>query len=260
MSFTLAQELVTGRFSGGEPDRPNRYEAETVVIQPASAQVHRVEAAPPASGSHSDLGSQSDLRYYRSVARVGVQVAEALAYAHEQGVLHRDIKPSNLLLDTQGTVWVTDFGLAKAEGLDELTHPGDIVGTLRYMAPERFQGEADGAQRRLRPGPDALRAADAAARPSPRAERARLIEQVLHEEPPRPRKLDPRDPARPGDDRPEGHRQGAGPALPDGRRRWPRTCGASSTAGRSRRGGAARRSGSGAGAAATRPWPGCSRW
>ena len=65
------------------------------------------------------------------MARVGLQVAEALAYAHSQGILHRDIKPSNLLLDASGTVWVTDFGLAKADGSDGLTDTGDIVGTLR---------------------------------------------------------------------------------------------------------------------------------
>ena len=58
-------------------------------------------------------------------------------------MLHRDIKPSNLLLDTAGVVWVTDFGLAKADDQGTLTHTGDILGTLRYIPPEAFDGRAD---------------------------------------------------------------------------------------------------------------------
>jgi WD40 repeat protein/tetratricopeptide (TPR) repeat protein len=81
--------------------------------------------------------------YWQSVAHIGMQVADALEYAHKQGLLHRDIKPSNLLLDTRGTVWVTDFGLARAETEEHLTHTGDIVGTLRYMPPEAFEGRTD---------------------------------------------------------------------------------------------------------------------
>ena len=56
--------------------------------------------------------------------------------------MHRDIKPSNLLLDTEGVVWITDFGLAKGED-EGLTQSGDFLGTLRYMALERFRGEGD---------------------------------------------------------------------------------------------------------------------
>jgi serine/threonine protein kinase/Tfp pilus assembly protein PilF len=87
--------------------------------------------------------SQSSRHYWQSVARIGSQVAAALAYAHSEGILHRDIKPANLLLDNKGTVWVTDFGLAKATEQDNLTHTGDIIGTLRYMAPEAFRGKSD---------------------------------------------------------------------------------------------------------------------
>src|SRR5262249_10321626 len=87
--------------------------------------------------------SETGGQYWQSVARGGVQVADALAHAASQGVLHRDIKPSNLLLDETGNVWVTDFGLAKADDGDNLTHTGDVIGTLRYLAPERFNGQGD---------------------------------------------------------------------------------------------------------------------
>ena len=100
--------------------------------------------------------AETDRRFAAGVARIGVQVAEALAHAHGQGILHRDIKPSNLLLDREGNVWVTDFGLAKATGAEDLTHTGDIIGTVRYMAPERFQGDGRRPGGHLRAGADAL--------------------------------------------------------------------------------------------------------
>jgi WD40 repeat protein len=75
------------------------------------------------------------------VAHIGVQVAAGLEHAHQQGVLHRDIKPANLLLDVHGNVWITDFGLAKSADQENLTATGDVVGTLRYMAPEVFSGQ-----------------------------------------------------------------------------------------------------------------------
>lgn len=77
------------------------------------------------------------------IVRIALQMTKALRYAHEQGVLHRDIKPGNILLDAQGTVRVTDFGLALR--MDPAFAGQDAVaaGTLRYMAPEQFDGVMD---------------------------------------------------------------------------------------------------------------------
>jgi eukaryotic-like serine/threonine-protein kinase len=132
-------------------------------------------------------------RYYRQVARVGLQVAEAMAYAHGQGVLHRDIKPSNLLMDEDGTVWVVDFGLAKPDSDDALSATGDVVGTLRYMAPERFDGHSDRRGDIYSLGVTlyellTLRAAFFA------SDQARLIREVLNSTPPSPRAVDRRIP------------------------------------------------------------------
>ena len=84
-----------------------------------------------------------DSRHADQAARMILQVARALDYAHTQGTLHCDIKPGNLLLDAEGTVHVTDFGVAKAFGFDRLTRTGNLGGTLQYMAPERFRGQLD---------------------------------------------------------------------------------------------------------------------
>ncbi|MGO9470679.1 MAG: protein kinase domain-containing protein [Isosphaeraceae bacterium] len=161
---------------------------------PSSARDEARTPADPAPGSSSSsLAGQGDDHYHREVARLGAQVADALAYAHKRGVLHRDIKPSNLLLDAVGNVWVTDFGLAKFEDAEDLSQSQDLVGTMRYMAPERFRGVSD---RRcdiyalgatlyelltLRPLFES-------------ADRLRLIDQVVHEPPAPPRQLDGRIP------------------------------------------------------------------
>jgi len=101
------------------------------------------EGVPRPSDALAQPDRPTKRNYWHSVARIGIQAADALSYAHAQGTYHRDIKPSNLLLDAKGTVWVTDFGLAKGVAQDNVSRTGDIVGTLRYMPPEQLRGDCD---------------------------------------------------------------------------------------------------------------------
>ena len=74
---------------------------------------------------------------WREVSQVGIQTARALRHAHDRGVIHRDLKPGNLLLAADGTVKLSDFGIARLFGNSQLTAPGNVVGTVEYMAPEQ---------------------------------------------------------------------------------------------------------------------------
>jgi serine/threonine protein kinase/WD40 repeat protein len=197
-----AHGLLTGRFAtapitpGGSPlptvsfqvDRGDQLAFVMAPDQPSPTPV----AQDDGSGSHSIAGQPESI-YFREVARLGAQVADALDYAHRQGVVHRDIKPSNLLLDARGNAWVTDFGLAKLVEGDELSQSHDLVGTLRFMAPERFRGVTDRRGDIYALGATlyellALRPAFA------ESDHARLIDQIVHQPLAPLRQHDPRIP------------------------------------------------------------------
>ena len=174
----LAREAVVARW----PEKPGSHEL------------------PDAQGNLSlETGRADEPRitkskdYFRSVAQIGLQVGAALEYAHSQGTLHRDVKPANLLMDRQGVVWVADFGLARPTEACGLSRTGDVVGTLRYMAPEQFAGQAEAASDVYSLGLTlyellTLRPAYEDSKPSS------LIQKITQEALPRPRKTDSRIP------------------------------------------------------------------
>jgi WD40 repeat protein/serine/threonine protein kinase len=134
---SLAGELASGRWApaqrnGGDP-RPTTSYAPDPGLPPTSP-------AEPPTAPAAALSTERSTRstaFFRTAAHLGVQAAEALEHAHGLGVLHRDVKPANLMVNADGRLWVTDFGLARLGNDAGLTMTGDLLGTLRYMSPEQ---------------------------------------------------------------------------------------------------------------------------
>jgi serine/threonine protein kinase len=147
------------------------------------------------SGSNSSsLGSGAG--YFDTVARMVADVAEALEYAHKQGVVHRDIKPSNLLLSPAGRLSVNDFGLARMLEQPGMTLTGEFVGTAAYMSPEQITAGRVPLDHRtdVYSLGATLYELLTLQRPFHGEHRDQVLAQILQKEPKAPRKVNPRVP------------------------------------------------------------------
>ncbi len=148
----VALKMLTGHYG---PDELHRFleEAETAagLTHTNIAHIYEIgehDGAPFFSMEYVEGGSLDDrlrkeLPSPREAAQLLIQVARALHFAHQNGVVHRDMKPANVLLDPEGVPKVADFGIAKRLKEDsKLTRSGAVIGTPTYMAPEQAKGNS----------------------------------------------------------------------------------------------------------------------
>ncbi|MGD2108097.1 MAG: protein kinase [Phycisphaerae bacterium] len=161
----------------------------------------RPQPVPQSSTSSASLSKTSPSgrgrAYFRHVTRWMADAADALHYAHGQGIIHRDIKPANLVLSEDGRIMVADFGLAKKSDEHSMTMTGSIVGTLRYVSPEQAMARRVPVDHRT----DVYSLGATMyellcfARAHPGEEEKEILGAVLSREPVAPRKVNPAIPA-----------------------------------------------------------------
>ncbi len=140
----LLQHSTSTTAVSPRPAGPSTKSPDTVVSRPTpDGSDDSCKSGETFKQQSSGIAVLHSLGDHRQLAEWIAQVADALECAHRQGILHRDVKPSNLLIDRDGHIWITDFGLAKAIDQPEETRTGDLIGTVRYMPPEAFAGQRD---------------------------------------------------------------------------------------------------------------------
>lgn len=129
--------------------------AETVALTPsrdkpqtAAAQPSGTTAEPSSAVRSSDSAVRISSEDYPNIARHLADVADALDYAHQRGVIHRDIKPHNLLLGADGRMQISDFGLARLAEQPGVTITGEVIGSPLYMSPEQISGNPENVDHR----------------------------------------------------------------------------------------------------------------
>ncbi|MEX2140204.1 MAG: protein kinase [Pirellulales bacterium] len=207
-------------FSSDDASRAN---ATVIEIQSDDKSSHSKDTVVAAL---STLRAERPRDFYRRVAELGIQAAEALDHAHQMGIVHRDIKPSNLMLECSHLarshlaprdgalmshhaerddytsldppkLWITDFGLARIQADAGMTLTGDLLGTLRYMSPEQAEGKSAFLDHRTDIYSLGITLYELATlRPAfPADDRQTLLRQIANDEPPPPRKLNAAVPA-----------------------------------------------------------------